>query len=48
MAGLRSVVAVVLLLACPLAAKADVVLTWNRIAVETLIAQGQSPFGQAR
>ena len=48
MAGLRSVVAIVLLLACPAVAKADVVLTWNRIAVETLIAQGQSPFSQAR
>ena len=48
MAGLRSVVAIALVLACPPVAKADVVLTWNRIAVETLIAQGQSPFSQAR
>ena len=48
MAGLRSVAAIVLVLACPLVAKADVVLTWNRIAIETLIAQGQSPFAQAR
>ena len=48
MAGLRSVVAIALLLVCPPVAKADVVLDWNRIAVETLIAQGQSPFSQAR
>ena len=31
-----------------LAARADVVLDWNEIAVNTFIAQGQSPFAQAR
>jgi hypothetical protein len=37
------------LLACsPIAARADVVLDWNAIAVSTLISQGQSPFAQAR
>src|ERR1700722_11179173 len=29
-------------------AKADVVLDWNAIAVNTAIANGQSPFAQAR
>lgn len=42
-------VAVVTLLVCtPLQARADVVLDWNRIAVRTLLQQGQSPFAQAR
>ena len=43
-------VALVGLLVCsPIAARAaDVVLSWNEIAVNTLIAQGQSPFAQAR
>lgn len=45
---LRTAVAVAVLLLGPAAARADVVLQWNRIAVETLIAQGQSPFAQAR
>src|SRR4051812_22996783 len=37
------------LLVCrPNAARADVVLQWNEIAVSTLISQGQSPFAQAR
>lgn len=57
MTGLRTTVAVVALLVGPTVARAssppgaatdDVVLHWNRIAVETLIAQGQSPFAQAR
>ena len=30
------------------AARADVVLSWNEITVETLIQQGQNPFAQAR
>lgn len=30
------------------AARADVVLSWNEITVETLIQQGQNPFTQAR
>jgi hypothetical protein len=38
----------VALLACsPIAARADVVLEWNTIAVST-VSQGQSPFAQAR
>jgi hypothetical protein len=49
MTRIRAVVAVVVLLVCsPVHAKADVVLTWNGIAVATLISQGQSPFAQAR
>jgi len=44
-----SSIALVALLVCsPIAARADVVLTWNEIAVTTLISQGQSPFAQAR
>jgi hypothetical protein len=31
-----------------MAARADVVLDWNAIAVNTFISQGQSPFAQAR
>jgi hypothetical protein len=41
-------VALFALLACPIAARADVVLDWNAIAVSTLVGQGQSPFAQAR
>src|SRR5205085_11254165 len=37
-----------ILMCSPIAARADVVLDWNRIAVSTLVAQGQSPFAQAR
>lgn len=48
MKSLRTGAAVVALLVSPALAKADVVLDWNRIAVTTLIAQGQSPFAQAR
>jgi hypothetical protein len=36
------------LLLGPAAAKADAVLDWNQIAVNTAIANGQSPFAQAR
>ena len=37
------------LLACSsIAARADVVLDWNAIAVSTVVSQGQSPFAQAR
>ena len=32
----------------PAVAKADAVLDWNLIAVNTAIANGQSPFAQAR
>ena len=49
MTRIRTVVAAVVLLVCSAVhAKADVVLTWNGIAVATLISQGQSPFAQAR
>ena len=37
-----------LLQVCPIAARADVVLDWNAIAVSTLRSQGQTPFAQAR
>src|SRR4051812_5684424 len=44
-----TVFTLVALLVCrPIAARADVVLQWNEIAVSTLISQGQSPFAQAR
>ena len=49
MTRLRTAVALVALLVCsPIAARADVVLQWNEIAVNALIASGQSPFSQAR
>ncbi len=49
MTRLRTAVAIVaLLVSSPIAARADVVLDWNAIAVATLISQGQSPFAQAR
>ena len=41
-------VAMVCVLLSPAAARADVVLDWNVIAVDTAIANGQSPFAQAR
>jgi hypothetical protein len=45
----RSVALLALLVGSPIAARAaDVVLTWNEIAMTTLISQGQSPFAQAR
>src|SRR5712671_4872330 len=43
-----SVTLIAVLLGSPMAARADVVLDWNAIAVSTLVAQGQSPFAQAR
>jgi len=49
MSRLHTAVALVVLTVCsPTAAKADVVLDWNQIAVSTLVSQGQSPFAQAR
>src|SRR3954466_2745203 len=49
MKGLRTRVAILAILLCsPIAARADVVLDWNAIAVSTLVGQGQSPFAQAR
>jgi len=45
---LTSVALVALLAFNPIAARADVVLDWNAIAVTTLISQGASPFAQAR
>ena len=49
MTRLRTSVTLVALLVCsPIAARADVVLDWNAIAVSTLLSQGQSPFAQAR
>jgi hypothetical protein len=43
-----SVTLVALLASSSIAARADVVLEWNAIAVSTLVSQGQSPFAQAR
>ena len=49
MTQLRTSVILVALLACSsIAARADVVLEWNAIAVSTVVSQGQSPFAQAR
>src|SRR3954470_16861476 len=49
MTRLRTSIALATLLACtPIAAKADVVLDWNQIAVSTFIGQGQAPYAQAR
>src|SRR6267142_6923555 len=42
-----SVTLVALLVCSPIAAGADVVLDWNKIAVST-VSQGQSPFAQSR
>jgi hypothetical protein len=36
------------LLAWPAAARADVVLDWNELTIQTLVTQGQNPFAQAR
>jgi hypothetical protein len=46
MTRLRTVVTIVLLVCSPIAARADVVLDWNAIAVPTTASQG--PFAQAR
>jgi hypothetical protein len=40
--------AILALLSAPANARADVVLTWNDLAVRTFMGQGQSPFAQAR
>jgi hypothetical protein len=49
MSRVHTVVTLVALTICtPIAARADVVLDWNQIAVTTLVGQGQSPFAQAR
>jgi hypothetical protein len=49
MTRLHTSVALVALLACSsIAARADVVLDWNAIAVSTLVSQNQSPYAQAR
>ena len=46
---LTSVTLVALLVCSPIAARAaDVVLSWNEIAVTTMVSQGASPFAQAR
>jgi len=41
-------IAVLVVLSLGSAARADVVLDWNAIAINTAIANGQSPFAQAR
>jgi PAP2 superfamily len=43
-----SVALVGLLVCSPIAARADVVLDWNAIAVSTFIGQSQAPYAQAR
>jgi hypothetical protein len=43
-----SVTLAAVLVCSPIAARADVVLDWNAIAVSTLVGQGQNPFAQAR
>ena len=49
MGRLRTSVTLAALLVCsPIAARADVVLDWNAIAVSTSLSQGQSPFAQPR
>src|SRR5258705_4378008 len=49
MRRVRTSVTLVALLACsPIAARADVVLDWNAIAVSTFIGQSQTPYAQAR
>jgi hypothetical protein len=49
MTRLRTAVSLAAVLLCgSLTARADVVLDWNEIAVNTLGAQGQNPFAQAR
>jgi hypothetical protein len=49
MTRLPTSIALAAVLVCsPIAARADVVLDWNAIAMSTLIGQGQNPFAQAR
>jgi hypothetical protein len=45
---MRMAIVVAMVVLTPLIARADVVLDWNTIAVNTLIAQNQNPFAQAR
>ena len=47
-AATRLAIAMLLVLSLGSAARADVVLDWNAIAINTAIANGQSPFAQAR
>ena len=46
--GLRVAPLVLTMLSAATVARADVVLDWNALAVETLVRTGQSPFAQAR
>src|SRR5689334_21605292 len=48
MTRLCTTVLAAVLICSPIAASADVVLDWNRIAVSAIVSQGQSPFAQAR
>ena len=49
MKQLRTLITLIALLSCSsIAARADVVLDWNAIAMSTLVNQGQSPFAYAR
>ena len=43
-----SVMLVALCVCSPIAARGDVVLDWNAIAVSTLVGQGQSPYAHSR
>jgi hypothetical protein len=45
---LRAVAVVLSMLSTPAIARADAVLDWNALAVETLVRTGQNPFAQAR
>ncbi len=46
--GFCMAVAVAAVVSSPAIARADVVLTWNDLAVKTLIGQAQTPFSQGR
>jgi hypothetical protein len=49
MTRLRTAVVLAALFVCsPIAARADVVLDWNQIAMTALVGSGQTPFSQAR
>ena len=49
MRRVRTSVTLVALLVCsPIAARADVVLDWNAIAMSTVVGQGQNPYAQSR
>jgi hypothetical protein len=45
---LRVTIAAIAVLSTSVIAHADIVLTWNDLAVRTFIGQAQSPFAQAR